>query len=510
VVVDTGSTDQTVAIAREHGAEIHPFAWCDDFSAARNAALQHATGDWVLSLDADEELPLEQHDALRRLLAQDAVMGWRLPLVDVGREKEGQSYVPRLFRNAPGLHFVGRVHEQVFYSVEARRVEWGLENRLGDAVLRHHGYTPEIIQERGKVARNLRLLELAIDEMADDPLVRMNYGLELVRSARMNDGLHQYRIAFDLMAQKPAAAVVPETREALLTQYSAYLRQAKRPAEALQVLSSPLARTGELTASQYFIMGLAELESQQFTAAAKHMRQCLAKRHQPALTPVNPEIHTVIPRHSIALCLWQSKDAAGAESEFRAAIAEAPDAARLHVDFANFLHEHGQTAEALQMLNTFTTQHPAAVTAWACGGQIALSHPALLEVATDWTAVALSHHPAEPALKAQRAEVLLLAAKLPEALALWNELAVDTNPRFAAARILCAAALAQLPPAPPIAFSPAVNQEFVRWYWKLVEFGAEATVLQLHASVDALRSALPGAAEVLRSVIEKLAVAEVA
>ena len=57
VVVDTGSTDRTVDIAREHGAEVHTFAWCDDFSAARNAALEHATGDWILMLDADEELP---------------------------------------------------------------------------------------------------------------------------------------------------------------------------------------------------------------------------------------------------------------------------------------------------------------------------------------------------------------------------------------------------------------------------------------------------------------------
>src|SRR6185437_14264466 len=52
VVVDTGSTDRTIEIAREHGAEIHSFTWCDDFSAARNAMLEHVTGDWVLALDA--------------------------------------------------------------------------------------------------------------------------------------------------------------------------------------------------------------------------------------------------------------------------------------------------------------------------------------------------------------------------------------------------------------------------------------------------------------------------
>ena len=64
VVVDTGSTDRTVEIAREFGAEIYSFAWCDDFAAARNAALEHATGDWILMLDADEELPAAQHATL--------------------------------------------------------------------------------------------------------------------------------------------------------------------------------------------------------------------------------------------------------------------------------------------------------------------------------------------------------------------------------------------------------------------------------------------------------------
>jgi hypothetical protein len=62
IVVDTGSTDRTVEIAREHGAEVHAFEWCDDFAAARNAALEHARGDWVLVLDADEELPADSVD----------------------------------------------------------------------------------------------------------------------------------------------------------------------------------------------------------------------------------------------------------------------------------------------------------------------------------------------------------------------------------------------------------------------------------------------------------------
>jgi hypothetical protein len=59
VVLDTGSTDRTIEIAKEYTAEVHSSVWRDDFSAARNAALEHCTGDWILILDADEELTPE-------------------------------------------------------------------------------------------------------------------------------------------------------------------------------------------------------------------------------------------------------------------------------------------------------------------------------------------------------------------------------------------------------------------------------------------------------------------
>src|SRR5690606_7038665 len=127
IVVDTGSTDRTVAIAEEHGAEVHHFTWCDDFSAARNAALEHATGDWVLVLDADEELSPEGIAELKQAMNAANTISWRLPIVDAGKESEGCTYVPRLFRNAPGLFYVSRVHEQIFSSVEVRREEWDME-----------------------------------------------------------------------------------------------------------------------------------------------------------------------------------------------------------------------------------------------------------------------------------------------------------------------------------------------------------------------------------------------
>ncbi|HJN34803.1 MAG TPA: glycosyltransferase family 2 protein, partial [Prochlorococcus sp.] len=74
VVVDTGSTDATVAIAEAAGARIEHLPWPGDFAPARNAALNLTTGDWVLVLDADEQLRAEAISGLQNLMAQPDVL----------------------------------------------------------------------------------------------------------------------------------------------------------------------------------------------------------------------------------------------------------------------------------------------------------------------------------------------------------------------------------------------------------------------------------------------------
>jgi tetratricopeptide (TPR) repeat protein len=239
IVVDTGSTDNTIEIAKKFNADVHSFTWTDDFSAARNESLKYATGDWVLVLDADEELPAEYRATLVSEMQSADVIAYRLPIIDKGREEEGCSYVPRLFRNAPGLFFVGRVHEQIFSSLEVRRAEWGLENKLGKTALLHHGYTDEVVTSRNKIARNLRLLELAVEEMPNEPNLLMSFGLELVRSGHLEAGLEQYWEAFHVLSALPAGQIVPELRETLLTQLATQLMAAKQPAEIVRSRAPP-------------------------------------------------------------------------------------------------------------------------------------------------------------------------------------------------------------------------------------------------------------------------------
>jgi glycosyltransferase involved in cell wall biosynthesis/Tfp pilus assembly protein PilF len=406
VMLDTGSTDRTIEIARARGAEVYSRRWDDDFSAARNEALGRARGAWVLVIDADEELTPEGRAALAREMEAPGVMAWRLPIIDAGREANGCNYVPRLFRNAPGLFFHGRIHEHAFHSVENFRKKFNLANKLGSASLKHHGYDAEVRKSRDKTSRNIRLVELALAETPGDANLWMNLALELGQAGQRGQAVEAYARAFQLLSSSPPDETAPELREALLTQYSAAVLADKNAAAVAEILQSSLARgSGGLTATMHFTLGLALVDLEKFDKAADHFRQCVATRGQPALTPLNPDILKAAPHHALALCLSRLKQLGLADKAFRAAFEADPKARGARFDHARLLGQNGREAEALQKLRELAREDVADADTWNLGGQIALHRPDLLAVADEWTSAAIKFFPHHPAIVAQRAEV---------------------------------------------------------------------------------------------------------
>jgi tetratricopeptide (TPR) repeat protein len=402
VLVDTGSTDRTMDIAKEFGAEVCQFEWNDDFSAARNEALRHATGDWIFVIDADEELTAEGREQLRTEIRAARVIAYRLPIADAGKEVNGSNYVPRLFRNAPGAFFLGRIHEQAFSSLEPIQKEWGLACKFGSAKLLHYGYTAEVMENRNKVSRNLRLLRRAVQERPADPNLLMNLGLELMRAGQADEGLTAYREAFRHLTAWPAARMIPELREALLTQLSAHLLSKKETREVIQVLQSPLAKNGGLTATLHFTLGLAFIRQGEFRLAADQMRECLEKLPRPTLTPADARIRGAAPYHCLAMCLARLKEFKSAGKAFVAGFEIEPVGHPIGLDYARFLAQSNRAVDALQLLHRIVTENNSDVAAWQLGGQIALSHPSFSEVARDWTNAASEHHPHDPRIAQQR------------------------------------------------------------------------------------------------------------
>jgi tetratricopeptide (TPR) repeat protein len=185
VVVDTGSRDATRAVAESLGCRVWHFPWTDDFSAARNEALRHATGRWILSLDADEYLDEHNREKLRSLLASPPeeeaayAMTIRSPL-PTGSPLDLQ--LVRLFRNHPQIRWHYRVHEQIAPAI----LRLGHAIRRTDIMIHHEGYQDPQVRRR-KLERNTRLLELDLQQHPEDAFVLFNLGTayeELGRTAQ--------------------------------------------------------------------------------------------------------------------------------------------------------------------------------------------------------------------------------------------------------------------------------------------------------------------------------------
>lgn len=114
IVVDTGSTDSTVEIAKRYTDKIFHFEWCDDFSKARNFAIEQATGDWIFSIDADHEL-LSTVEQVKQEAEKADALDHKTALVKsyMGKDNGHVHWRDVLFKNDPEVRWVGAVHENI-------------------------------------------------------------------------------------------------------------------------------------------------------------------------------------------------------------------------------------------------------------------------------------------------------------------------------------------------------------------------------------------------------------
>lgn len=164
VVVDTGSTDATPAIAAQYGARVRPFDFSYvDFSAARNHGLAQATGDWILVLDADEALDVTTAPLVWRCMSSNLNIGYFLQRrnYSAGTRPVTTDHVLRLFVNRPEHRYCGRVHE----TVDASILRAG--GRLGTTgIVLHHLFAQDEEARRRKNQSYIRVLE---EELAANP-----------------------------------------------------------------------------------------------------------------------------------------------------------------------------------------------------------------------------------------------------------------------------------------------------------------------------------------------------
>jgi len=181
IVIDTGSQDDTIAIAEHHGAIVETTAWTQDFAAARNYSLAKATGDWILVMDADETLTLAGQDLLHQIRtgamlgnqALDSILLVTLLRYEINADQAPYSPVSRLFRNRPDIRFHRPYHETVddsVMAVMAAEPQWQVVT-WPEVTLEHTGYEADAIAQRGKFTRAATTMAAYLETHPDDAYI---------------------------------------------------------------------------------------------------------------------------------------------------------------------------------------------------------------------------------------------------------------------------------------------------------------------------------------------------
>ncbi|HHV62433.1 MAG TPA: glycosyltransferase [Firmicutes bacterium] len=198
IIVDTGSTDRTVEIAKSYGAKVYFHEWKNDFAEARNASLEKATGDWILVMDADEVLAPGMYHVIHRLVngRQRAIYCARIS--NQRHMDEGsplfEHFMNRLFPSDPNIRFVGVIHERV---VSLSHEPLPIHNIL-DFVILHIGYKGEVLISRKKHLRNLTLLKQSISQFPSDPYYHYSLGGTYYELGKVNLAIDELSKAYEL------------------------------------------------------------------------------------------------------------------------------------------------------------------------------------------------------------------------------------------------------------------------------------------------------------------------
>ncbi len=292
LVLDTGSQDDTVAIARRHGARVEHFTWCDDFAAARNASLELAAADWHLVLDADEWL-IDGGALLRDL--RDTVPDYVGVIRRTDQDGAGNVVQQWISRLLPGrVRYAGRVHEQPVHTLPLRR----LALHAG-----HDGY--DDASTAAKRGRNRRLLQAELAERPGDAYLWYQLGKDCAVYGEHGAAVDALQRADALCTEHPA------WRHDLATRLLFSLKKTGRHALALEHAQT---RLEDHAASPDFFFALGDLlldwaaetpalADELLPMAQQAWQRCLEIGEQPGLSGAVQGRGSWLAAHNLAVVL---------------------------------------------------------------------------------------------------------------------------------------------------------------------------------------------------------------
>ncbi|MGA2925405.1 MAG: glycosyltransferase, partial [Solirubrobacteraceae bacterium] len=299
IVVDTGSRDATIEIARSFGARVIEHEWTDSFADARNISFDAATGDWLMFLDADEVLVSEDAERLRALTGHT----WReaFYLVEtnyVGETGDGFAAVDnmlRVFRNRPQYRFEGRVHEQISHNLPVYA-----PGRIHQTTvrIRHYGYLEAVRSSRAKSQRNIELLRKQADESPPDAFLHFNLGSEYAATGDTAAALTEFERAWSMIVAG-GSEVDYRYGPPLASRMVEAMRKSGRLDDAASLAAEGLARYPGFT-DLVFAQARIALATGAFGDAREHLRRCIALGDAPSRYRHMVGCGTYLPRIALA------------------------------------------------------------------------------------------------------------------------------------------------------------------------------------------------------------------
>ncbi len=355
IVVDTGSGDHTAQVAESAGAKVFRFAWCDDFSAARNESLRHAAGDWVFWMDSDDTIDAANGRKLRELVDgphDDRVLAYVMQVhcpvqSDPGRETAAAAIDQvtvvdhvKLFRNRPDLRFEGRIHEQILPAVRHA----GGEVAWTELFVTHSGSDQSPDGRRRKWERDLRLLELELRDRPDHTFVLFNLGMtyaDMGDHSRAADYLEQ-----SLRSSSPGESHVRKVYALLAAAY----HQQGRETDAWETCRSGLtlySRDAELL----FYKGILSHRLGRLDEAADAYRTILSGRSERYFASFDRGITGAKSRHNLAVVYTDMGRLSEAEREWRRLLDADPVCSAAWQNLCECLLSQGRTEAVRQTID---------------------------------------------------------------------------------------------------------------------------------------------------------------
>jgi tetratricopeptide (TPR) repeat protein len=323
VIVDTGSSDRTIEIAREFGATVIEREWTGSFSEARNVSFDAATGDWLMFLDADEVLVAEDVERLRALRGKTWREAFYLAEIsytgELGDGTAATHTALRVFRARAEYRFSGSLHEQI-----AETLPLHLPERIEatDIRVEHYGYLGAVRDAKEKSRRNIELLLRQRNGGASDPFLHFNLGSEYGAVGDAPAALGEFERAWELIVGDPQQRTwgfMP----ALVSRLVRALRICGRHEQCIARGAQGLARYPGLT-DIVFEQAAATLALGDVEGAVRLYRQCVEMGDAPSRYTATVGMGTFLP--TIAL--------------------------------AEIQHARGETAEAVALLEDCLAEHP--------------------------------------------------------------------------------------------------------------------------------------------------------